>query len=303
MSTLNEHEMERYHRQLHLQDWGIPTQELLKSKKVFVAGCGGSGSPILTQLALLGVGQITACDNDVVALSNLNRQFIHCVSAESRIGMEKAVSARQTIENINPNVRAHFFHVEITDRNVDDLVGDADIIFDSVDRFSVKFILSRCALAKGIPHVFYGMADINSFGCIFSPPRGPCFHCLFDETKVEESEKIKKMTALSHKEAPGTPVCCPPLFSSTGFMMNEALKHLLRIGEPAYGRFFFFLQKGTPELTSARGFRGVEYWFTPFFRETARSQGLDWARGGWRGKFVEELDVAGRPDCDQCGRS
>jgi molybdopterin/thiamine biosynthesis adenylyltransferase len=299
---LTDHERERYARQILLADWGIETQEALKGKKAFVAGCGGSGSVTLTQLALLGVGQITMCDNDVVELSNLNRQFIHCVSEDSRIGMEKAESAKITMRNINPNVETKIHNVTITDENVDDLVGDADIIFDSVDKFVTKFVLSRCAVRKGIPHLFYGMIDINSFGCIFSPPKGPCFHCLFDNNKVKEFGKLQELSKLSVKKPQGTPVCCPPVISSCGFMMTEALKLLLGIGEPAHGKFFFFLQKGTAELTRTRGFKGVEYWFTDFFRDTAKAQGVDLAGESWRGKFVEELEVSQRPECGNCSR-
>ena len=300
---LTDHEKERYTRQLLLADWGIETQELLKTKKVFVGGCGGSGSPVLTQLALLGVGHITACDDDVVALSNLNRQFIHCVSEEPRIGMKKSESARKTLGYINPHVKTSMHEDRITEENVDRLVGDAEIIFDSVDNFATKFVLSQCAVRKGIPHLFYGMADINSFGCIFFPPKSPCFHCLFDTGKVLESERIKELTRLSTKEPSGTPVCCPPVVSSAGFMVTEALKLLLGIGEPAHCRFFFFLQKGTANLVNARGFKGVEYWFSQYFRDAIADNGVDLSSGGWRGKYVEEIEVSPRPDCDNCSGS
>ena len=119
---LTDKEMIRYSRQILLEDWGTETQNKLKSKTVFVAGAGGSGSPIITQLALLGVGCIRICDYDEIELSNLNRQFIHCISGENRIGLNKATSAKMTIKNINPNIEVEIFLDKIDKDNVDKMI-------------------------------------------------------------------------------------------------------------------------------------------------------------------------------------
>jgi thioester reductase-like protein/FkbM family methyltransferase len=298
--TLNEQEKIRYARQIMLEDWGEETQKELKAKTVFVAGAGGSGSPIITQLALLGVGCIKICDFDTVDLSNLNRQFVHCVSEDVRLGMHKAVSAKKTVQNINPHVKVEIFQTKITVENIDDMVGDADLIFDSVDVFATKFILSQCAIRKGIPHLFYGMMDINAFGGIFYPPKSPCFHCLFDTEKVGQFQEFTQYYTKHAEKKLGTPVCCPPLFTSTGFMMMEALKILLGIGEPAYGKFFLFLQKGNTSISRARGVQGIRYWMNRYFDQLLEKQGFSWEQGGWRNTFVEELQVSQNPDCQLC---
>ncbi|MCK4257904.1 MAG: HesA/MoeB/ThiF family protein [Halanaerobiales bacterium] len=289
-------EKTRYARQFILDQWGEETQEKLKNTTVFVAGAGGSGSPIITQLALLGVGKIRICDFDTVDLSNLNRQFLHCVSEESRLGQQKAVSAKKTVHYINPHVEVEIFQEKITADNIDEIVGDAAIIMDSVDKIETKFVLSKCAIRKNIPHLFYGMMDINSFACIFYSPKTPCFHCLYDFNKVKEMLELSKV---SQKEDTKTPVCCPPVFLSAGFIMTELVKILLGIGEPAYNKFYLFLQKGNQRVIESNGYMGMRFWNSEFFDEISLNQGFDWNKG-WRGNLVEELEIKPNPNCACC---
>ncbi|WDV47991.1 amino acid adenylation domain-containing protein [Clostridiaceae bacterium M8S5] len=294
---LNNEELTRYKRQILLDDWGIEKQELLKKTTVFVAGAGGSGSPIITQLALLGIGCIRVCDYDNVELSNLNRQFIHCVSEESRIGTNKAISAKKTVFNINKNVKVEIFTDKIDEYNIDEMVGESSIIFDSVDNIEVKFILSRCSLRKNIPHLFYGMMDINSFAAIFYPPKTPCFHCLFDYNKVAE---IKKANSNKDKaKQASTPVCSPPVFMSAGFIVTEALKILLNIGEPVYNKFYLFLQKGNSSIGDSNGYLGMKYWISEHFKKLSLNNGFDWERG-WNNSIVEEISITNDMNCPNC---
>lgn len=291
-------EMTRYKRQFIIDDWGIGGQQNLKDTTVFVAGAGGSGSPIITQLALLGVGCIRICDFDEVDLSNLNRQFLHCVSDETRIGVNKAVSAMQTVNNINPNVKVEIFTDRITEDNIDEMVGDAMILFDSVDKIDVKFILSKCAMRKKIPHLFYGMMDINAFACIFYPPKTPCFHCLFDFEKVQEIQSIEEELKTNAETATDTPVCCPPVLTSAGFIMTEAIKILLDLGEPAYNQFFLFLHKGI-ESGKNSGYLGMRYWMSEYFYDLALEQGFD-LDDCWRNEYVEALKLSPDLNCKHC---
>lgn len=289
-------EITRYSRQLLIDEWGDKSQQILKNTTVFVAGAGGSGSPILTQLALLGVGHIRVCDFDTVDLSNLNRQFIHTVTKESKLGINKAVSAKQTIHNINPHIKVEVFEEKINDKNIDDLVGESTMLFDSVDKIDVKFILSKCAMRKKIPHLFYGMMDINGFAGVFYPPKTACFHCLFDFKKVQEISNITKDNKASRT---ATPVCCPPVFMTAGFIMTEALKILLGIGEVAYNEFFLFLQKGSEKGAETTGYRGMRYWMSRYFYDISLTQGFDLDKC-WRGNMLETLKISSDPDCKYC---
>lgn len=294
---LSNEELLRYKRQLSIDGWGEKAQEKLKTTKVFVAGAGGSGSPIITQLALLGVGCIRICDFDDVELSNLNRQFLHCVSEDSRIGVNKAVSAKKTVMNINPNVKVEIFTDKINDENIDEMVGDSTILFDSVDKIDVKFMLSKCAIRKKIPHLFYGMMDINAFMCIFYPPKTPCFHCLFDFDKVQEINSISNELQPNLKAS--TPVCCPPVLTSAGFAVTESLKILLDLAEPAYNKFFFFLQKSSEKGGTVSGYQGMRYWMAKYFYDMALSQGFD-LDTLWRNNYVEEIELSPDSNCKHC---
>ncbi len=292
--VLTKEEKARYTRQLYLDNWGLEAQEKLKALTVFAAGAGGSGSPTIFQLALLGVGTIIICDFDNVELSNLNRQMLH---DESRIGMNKAVSAAMSVQRINPNVKVIVRQEKITRDNVFELVGDSAVIFDNVDDIEAKFILSECAVARGIPHVISSMLERSSYAAIFHTPYTPCFHCLYDAGKLEHVRAMRAADGGKNK-VPNS-VSSPALFLSTGFACNEALKVVLGLENPAYNKYFFFNQQASRKLSQTRGFKIVTYPFSDFFLKLCREQGFDWQEG-FSGRFVEEIDIKKNPHCPLC---
>src|SRR5512134_1212029 len=127
---LSEQEQKRYTRQMMMEGWGEATQKKLKASTVFIAGAGGLGSPVSIYLAVAGVGHLRICDFDSPDQSNLNRQILH---NHNRIGTNKAVSAKQTLEELNPHIRVTAFTDKIVEDNVDDLVGNAGLILDCMD--------------------------------------------------------------------------------------------------------------------------------------------------------------------------
>jgi amino acid adenylation domain-containing protein len=294
---LSEAEKTRYSRQMLLDGWGIEGQERLKSSTVFVAGAGGSGSPLIQQLALCGFGTIIICDFDEVELSNLNRQSLH---DESRIGMNKALSAKMTVERMNPNIKVIPKQEKITRDNVFDLVSDAEIIFDNVDSLETKSYLSQCAVARGIPHIISSMVHINSYVCIFHTPYTPCFHCLYDKKKIEDISKAKALKG-PYEIIPNS-VASPALHLSTGFAVNEAVKILLGFGKPAYNKYFHFNQYGSPDIVKTNGYQQITYPFNHHFRKISRDQGYDWDKG-WQGSYVEEIAIEPDPHCPVCGNA
>lgn len=298
---LTAHELERYKRNMEIDGWGVAGQEKLKNTTVFVAGAGGSGSPTLTQLALIGIGHIIICDYDDFAVSNMNRQFIHEVSSEDRISMNKAISAQKTIAYINPNVKVDIYTEKITRDNAMQMVGDAELLFDCVDNFLTKFILSECAIKKNIPHMFAGMLDINAFACIFAPPLTPCFHCLFDYEKLSLLQEMQEYFARSPLQSGSmtVPACAPTLFACTGFLLGEAIKMLLGIGEPDYNKYTLILQKASKSLAKTNGYQGVRFWNTEFFDKISLEQGFDWDIG-WRGQIFEQILLRPDPNCKLC---
>src|SRR5512143_756121 len=139
--SLSENELKRYTRQMMIEGWGMETQQKLKESTVFIAGAGGLGSPVSIYLAVAGIGNIRICDFDSPDWSHLNRQILH---DHTRIGTNKAVSARMTLERLNPDIRVTAFTDKIVEENVDSLVGGADIILDCMDNFPTRFLLNEC---------------------------------------------------------------------------------------------------------------------------------------------------------------
>ncbi len=288
---LKERERIRYTRHFLLDGWDEEKQEKIKNTTVFVAGAGGTGSPTITMLALLGVGRIKICDFDVFEESNKNRQFIHSISDE-RLGMNKAESAALTVHNINPNVEVEYYDEKFDEENVDAMVGDAQIIFDCVDRFKYKFILADCAMRKAIPMLFYGIMDYNLFGYIFNPPETACFHCLFDERKVRLIERAgcKKGDVA---------VMSPTLFSSAGIMMQEAVKLMVGFERPSYNTFYMGFGK-RHGLLEERGMRAFRYWNTPYFNRASKQAGFDWKTRDTAEMF-ELMHIPKNRECPYCG--
>src|SRR5512140_1364591 len=176
---LSETEQKRYARQMMIEGWGEETQEKLKKSTVFIAGAGGLGSPVSIYLAVAGVGNIRICDFDSPDRSNLNRQILH---NHTRIGTNKSVSAKQTLEELNPHITVGAFTDKIVADNVDDLVGNADLILDCMDNFPTRYLLNECAIRKNIPLVHGSIWGLDGRITFIESPETPCLRCYFPES-------------------------------------------------------------------------------------------------------------------------
>lgn len=179
MGHFTEQEMQRYNRQMMMDGWGEAGQQKLKSSTVFVAGVGGLGSPAAIYLAVAGVGQIVLCDDDTPELSNLNRQILH---DDTRLNTKKAVSGKQTLERLNPDIRVTAITTRIEPETVDELVGAADIIVDCMDNFPTRYLLNECAMRKGIPLVHGSIWGLDGHLTFIQAPETPCLQCLFPKS-------------------------------------------------------------------------------------------------------------------------
>jgi len=182
-TVLTPRERTRYNRQMMVEGWGEEGQLRLKGATVLVAGAGGLGSPAAMYLAVAGVGRIRLCDCDTPELSNLNRQILH---DESRIGVNKAVSGKQTLETLNPDVEV----VAVTERigagNVDDIVADSDVIVDCMDNYPTRYLLNAAAMRKRVPFIHGSVWGTEGRLTTIHHPETPCLQCLFPEAPPEE---------------------------------------------------------------------------------------------------------------------
>lgn len=176
-------EKARYHRQVMIEGWGYAAQERLSKSTVFVAGAGGLGSCVSLYLAAAGIGVLRICDNDVVETSNLNRQILH---DDSKVAMPKVLSAQITLRKINPHVQVIPLLEMISEDNVDELVGDSDIIVDCMDNYPARYALASSAHNKNIPFVFGSVWGMEGQLTFIQPPITPCFKCIFPEGPPED---------------------------------------------------------------------------------------------------------------------
>ncbi len=174
-------QVERYARHIILSEVGGEGQAKLLRSKVLVIGAGGLGSPLLLYLAAAGVGTLGIVDDDVVDLSNLQRQVIH---ATERIGTAKVESARQAIEAVDPEIRLVTHETRITADNAFDLMENYDVVADGSDNFETRFLVNdACYFAK---KTLVSAALLRFEGQVstFKAHLGganPCYRCMFPE--------------------------------------------------------------------------------------------------------------------------
>lgn len=173
--TLSDREKERYKRQMIFEGWGEESQAQLKKSTVFIAGAGGLGSPVSIYLAVAGVGKIRICDCGDPELSNLNRQILH---DDSRIGKNKAISARETLAKLNPDSLVEPITDKILDENVEALVGKVDLIVDCMDNFDTRHTLNRYAVKENIPMIHAGVYGMQGQMTFIKTPETPCLWCI-----------------------------------------------------------------------------------------------------------------------------
>lgn len=207
----------RYARQMMLPGWGEAGQERIQKSTVFMAGAGGLGSPSALYMAAAGVGHLKVCDFDVVDFSNLNRQILH---DPSRVGVKKVQSAKKTLEAQNPRIQVTSIETKIEAHNVDELVGDADLIIDGMDNFPTRYLLNECAIRKKIPLVYGSVWGLDGRMSFIKSPETPCLRCLFPDAPPKEVFPVLGAT-------PGVIGC---------MLAMEALKYLAGFGENFKGK-------------------------------------------------------------------
>ncbi len=174
-SLLSDEQMERYSRQIILDEIGLAGQRKLLDSKVLVVGAGGLGSPSAIYLAVAGVGTIGIVDGDRVDLTNLHRQVLHFTHD---VGRPKTQSARRTLEDLNPDVRVIPFQTVLSSENAVEIIADFDIVVNGSDNFPTRYLVNDACVMLGKPLVDASILKWEGQATVFLPGRG-CYRCLF----------------------------------------------------------------------------------------------------------------------------
>jgi sulfur-carrier protein adenylyltransferase/sulfurtransferase len=226
-SELSVDEVRRYSRHLIIPDVGMTGQKRLKNAKVLCVGAGGLGSPALLYLAAAGVGTLGVIDFDVVDESNLQRQIIH---GQSDIGRPKALSARDSIKEINPLVNVIVHNESLTNDNVMEIFAGYDLIVDGTDNFATRYMVNDACVLLGKPYVWGSIFRFDGQASVFWSEYGPCYRCLYPEPPPPGMVP-------SCAEGGVLGVLCASIGS---IQVTEAIKVLTGIGEPLVGRLMIY---------------------------------------------------------------
>jgi molybdopterin-synthase adenylyltransferase len=218
----------RYSRHILLDEVGIEGQEKLLASHALIIGAGGLGSPVALYLGTAGVGQITIVDNDVVDMTNLQRQIAHNMA---RAGMNKALSARESIASINPEVRVHCITERADAALLDKLVAQADVVLDCCDNFATRHAVNaacvkhRKPLVSGAAIRFDGQISVFDLREPSTTRKSPCYACIFPPDATLEETRCATMGVFA------------PLVGIIGSMQAaEALKIMSGAGSSLAGR-------------------------------------------------------------------
>ncbi|MBS1148594.1 MAG: Rhodanese/MoeB/ThiF domain protein [Myxococcaceae bacterium] len=221
--VLTAEQKERYRRHLSIPEVGEEGQAKLLKAKVLLMGAGGLGSPAALYLAAAGVGTIGIVDMDVVDLSNLQRQVIH---TQERRGMAKTASAAEAIAALNPDVKVVPFQERLTSGNIDRIFDGFDLILDGGDNFPTRYLINDACVKHRKPNIHGSIYRFEGQVTTFIPYQGPCYRCLYPQPPPPDM-------APSCAEA-GVLGVLPGIVGL--FQTNEALKLILKLGEPLNGR-------------------------------------------------------------------
>jgi molybdopterin/thiamine biosynthesis adenylyltransferase/rhodanese-related sulfurtransferase len=225
--TLSPEQRERYSRHTLISEIGVEGQLKLLDAKVLLLGAGGLGSPSALYLAAAGVGTIGIVDNDVVDLSNLQRQVAH---SSERVGVPKVDSAEIAIKEINPDVKVEKYNVRLDSSNIMEIIDGYDVVIDGLDNFPTRYLLNDASVRLQIPVVSASILGWEGQISVFKPYDGPCYRCLYPTPPPAE--------LAPSCGANGVLGALPGVM---GMLQTvEAVKLVLDVGEPLIGRLLLY---------------------------------------------------------------
>ncbi|WBF65443.1 MAG: molybdopterin-synthase adenylyltransferase MoeB [Candidatus Kinetoplastibacterium crithidii] len=217
---MNDQQLMRYARHILLENYGVDQQKKIMNSNILVVGLGGLGSSASIYLASSGIGNMTLIDNDVVDVSNLQRQILH---NSKRIGQLKVDSARKTILDLNPEVNVTVFHSRVNEELLNNILAPIDVVLDCSDNFETRYLLNRMCfkfkkiLVSGAAIRFSGQVSVYDL----RNQNNPCYNCLFPSENVD---------LLENENCSTTGVFAPVVGIVGSIQASETIKILAGIG-------------------------------------------------------------------------
>ncbi|WP_374310308.1 ThiF family adenylyltransferase [Dongia sp.] len=230
MTDLTDRQLERYARNVILDEVGEEGQLKLLAAKVLVVGAGGLGAPMLLYLAAAGIGTIGVIDNDTVDVTNLQRQVIH---DDAAVDQPKVESATRRLRALNPDIVIEPIAARLTAANAEEIIGRFDLVADGSDNFTTRYLLNDLCYRLKKPLVSAALlrfeAQISTFKAHLGNPH-PCYRCLFPEQPPED--------LIPRCEQAG--ILGPVAGVMGSLQATEVLKEILGIGDSLSGRLLMY---------------------------------------------------------------
>lgn len=216
--TVN-HEDLRYQRHYQLKGFGRKAQDKLKKAHVLIIGAGGLGSPSALYLTAAGVGKLTIIDDDIVSLSNLQRQILHTTDS---IGSLKVQSAQNQLSALNPEIKINTIAARLNKDNAQNIINNVDVVIDGTDNLETRYLVNDLCMQSKTPLVYAAVFEYEAQLSVFdfTKSNSPCLRCLFPQSKGFEPANCTTQGVLG--VVPGL----------AGIMQaTEAIKLITEIGE------------------------------------------------------------------------
>lgn len=175
-SELKNEDLQRYSRQIMLEEIGFIGLEKLRKAKVCVVGVGGIGNPVVTQLTAMGIGKLKIVDRDIIEISNLHRQHLY---TENDLGKVKVEAAKERLEKINSSVEIEALPNSVTKYTAESIISGYDIVVDALDSIDARYALNDACIKLNIPLIYAGALGMLGSVCTIIPNKTACLRCIF----------------------------------------------------------------------------------------------------------------------------
>lgn len=222
-AKLTDEERAIYEWQMWIEGFGEQAQQKLKNATALVSRCGGLGGPLCYHLASAGIGRLIIAHAGNVVPSDLNRQIL---MTHDWLGKPRVESARRRLNELNPRMEVIAVGENISEENVDSLVGQADIVFDCAPLFAERFAMNRACVELGKPMVEAAMFEMEGQVTTILPGKSACLSCIYPEDPPQWKRQFPVLGAVSSMAASIAAV--------------EGVKVLTGIGETLAGTILYY---------------------------------------------------------------